>query len=142
MSGQVCLCKETHLELEHRGQVCESVVMRVGGGECNRKRKLFRVPNWESGAVCSGTYGDGSCQGRSEVSQVGETLVGVDSRLWWCTSLTFGSLGAMYDKAALNTSKLKKKSPTFVEGSYVGRMMLSWVQGKLKAALKIESRED
>lgn len=47
----------------------------------------------------------------------------------------------MYDKAAMNTSKLKK-SPTFVEGSYVQERMLSWVLGKLKVALKIESGED
>lgn len=48
----------------------------------------------------------------------------------------------MYDKAALNTSKFKKISPIFVEGSSVRGIILSWGQGKLKAALRIDSGED
>lgn len=51
---------------------------------------------------------EGSCQERSEVSHVGEIAEGVDSRFWRCTSLTSGSPGAMYGKAALSSSKLRR----------------------------------
>lgn len=129
---------ETHFELEHRGWLCESVIVESVAG----RGSLWECSIGKVGLCAVGLMGDGSCQGRSEVSQVGEIPVGVDSKRWWCTSLTFGSLGTMYDKAALNTSKLKKKKPYICWGFLYRRNNVELGPRKAESRLRIDTRED
>lgn len=63
------------------GKTSEGIIQ--GGGEGSRKRKIFKCRIGKVGLCVVGLRVDGSCQGRSELSKIGERADGIDSRVWW-----------------------------------------------------------